>query len=154
MPMTYVYVCAARIARNFDVVGRVSCLYLNGKNCVVAPVGKLTLEFVRAWVKVNGTLWRDFEVCPCAKYLGCLIGPGADDQDWARVLDKICQTCKFIRGLDLSRFFASSLFQMLGVSQVQFVGQLRVPPETIHGVGVRVARDLIGGPGLWVLAVC
>lgn len=141
--------CAARIARTFDVVGRVSCLYLNGKKCVIVPVRKLTHDFVKTWVKVQVTLWRDFKVCSCAKYLGFLIGPGAGDQDWARVLDKICHTSKFIKGLGLPRFFVFSLFQMFGVSQLQFVAQLRVPSKTINGVDVRVVRDLIGGPGLW-----
>ena len=140
---------AARIARTFDVIGQISCLYLNGKKCVIVPVGKLTIDFVRAWVKVNVTLWRDFKVCSCAKYLGFLIGPGAGNQDWVRVLDKIRQTSKFIRGLGLPKLFAFSLFQMFGVSQIQFVAQLRVPPKSIDGVDVSVVRDLIGGPGLW-----
>jgi hypothetical protein len=85
----------------------------------------------------------------CAKYLGFFIGPGAGNQDWDRVLDKVCQLSKFIRELGLPKFFSLYLFQMFGVSQVQFVAQLRVPPKKIGAVDVKIVRDWIGGPGLW-----
>ena len=48
----------------------------------------------------------------CAKYLGFMIGPGAGNQDWDRVLGKVGQLSKFIRELGLLKFFSFSLFQM------------------------------------------
>ena len=62
---------------------------------------------------------------------------------------RVLEIARFIKTLGLPKFQAFLLYQMIGVSQLQFVAQLRSPPKALRRYEISAARAVIGGPGLW-----
>ena len=79
--------------------------------------------------KVVIPTWGMFSVRPFGKYLGFMLGPGAKNQEWDSIMVRVLEVARFIKTLGLPKFQAFLLYQMIGVSQLQFVAQLRSPPR-------------------------
>jgi len=137
-------------AQLFVVIGEISSLYLNLKKCVCIPLWTYTTETVRRFLHESIPQWKDFAIQDFGKYLGFLIGPGANNQEWNPICQEILKIAAMIRKLGLPKFHAISLFRMLGMGKAQFTAQLRAPPSDFHLVEKAACRLIIGGPGNWV----
>jgi hypothetical protein len=138
-----------RVSSLFNCVALISQLHLNGKKCVFIPLWKADAEEVATQLKYRIPAWRVFLIRFFGKYLGFFIGPGANNKEWATIMANILEQARFIKSLGLPKLQAFLLYHMIGVSQLQFVAQLRSPPRSLRRYELSAARAVIGGPGLW-----
>jgi exonuclease III len=138
------------ISQMFLRIGRISRLELNGKKCILIPLWSVPVEEnIRARLAEIIPDWSIFSIKPFGKYLGFLIGPGAKNQEWNHIMTRVLDIAHFIKSLGLPKLHSLMLYNMVGVSQLRFVAQLRVPPRALRRFEISAARAVIGGPGLW-----
>jgi hypothetical protein len=90
------------------------------------------------------------KVRDCGKYLGFVIGPGAADQDWERVMPFFSEMSRKICSLSLPKKASIMLYHMLALSKTQFIAQLRKPNKDAIKQELVAVKRLIGGPNNWV----
>lgn len=137
------------ISNMFQCIARISCLHLNGKKCIFIPLWQFSADGVSELLWSRIPAWSALLIKSYGKYLGFLIGPGAQNKEWDSIMPKVLETARFIKSLGLPKFHAFLLYQMLGTSQLLFVAQLRRPPRGLRRIELGAARAIIGGPGLW-----
>ena len=107
------------------------------------------LEEVRLQVSSDIPQWNDILIKTFGKYLGFLVGPGAQNREWDKIGKELLETAQMVKNLGLPKFHAMVMYQMFGISKVQFIAQLRCPPKKLHRLERSASRLVIGGPGMW-----
>ena len=133
----------------FVLIGQISALLLNLSKCVCIPLWHFSEGKVRAEIRSRIPLWSNFVIRSYGKYLGFQVGPGADNIEWDKIKFDILKVAQLIKDLKLPALHSMLLFQMLGISKVQHVAQLRAPPSDIHKWELQAQRLVLSGPGSW-----
>ena len=133
----------------FDDVKNCSALCLNHLKCIFIDLSKCPDDVARERWNYMVPKWKDFSISKYGKYLGFLVGPGANNSDWDSIERSILEVAQAIHNLGLSKFQAILLFQILGVSKLMFISQLREPRQSLKALENNVLSLVIGGPGAW-----
>ena len=125
------WVQAPCIAAVFLEIGSISCLFLKSKKCVVIMLWKSNEGACRTLLREMIPSWAAFSIAEYGKYLGYLIGPGANDSSWREPASKYIDRCKYIRQLGLGFTLRLYLYKVLAASCTQFVAQLAQVPKWV-----------------------
>ena len=134
-----------QLAEVFDDIEAAACLALNYKKCVIIPLWKGNCDLIRNFVSVLVPKWAQFCVQFSAKYLGFFIGPSAGDSSWSGPLAGYQDICNMIRKLGLPFFSRILLYNMLAVSKLSYIAQLRDVPRYVLIEEARCVRQLFSG---------
>ena len=69
--------------------------------------------------------------------------------DWDRIGTDVAAIGSMIKALGLPKLSAFVLFQILGVSKIMFIAQLREPTQVFLDQMDRVSKLVLGGPWNW-----
>ena len=86
----------------FECAEAVAGLRLKPSQCVIVPTrvkfALQVIENIRLWLHAHVTKWSNFQIKPCSKYLGFLLGPAAKSKQlvapvlkWKKSADEIAQ---------------------------------------------------------------
>ena len=140
---------APSICALFVLIGEISALHLNLGKCVCIPLWDFSESEVRDKLRRLIPLWSTFVVRGHGKYLGFQVGPTANNMEWDKLKFDILHIACIIKDLKLPPSRAMMLYQMLGVSKMQHVAQLRPQPSDILSWELSAQRMVVSGPGSW-----
>ena len=148
------WVAAPVLQPIFQEFHRISALQLNPRKTVMVPlwpykgegsIRKLIREFCPGWV--------DFDIAPCGKYLGYVIGPGAGQDRWSKPLAKFESRVNFWAGLHLGMSMNIAAFNIYIVPVLEFTAQLFMVDNRVRRTVSWALRRLAAGPGTWVVQI-
>ena len=133
----------------FEKVKRASSLGLNCSKCVFVPLIRGGIDELKNQWDIIAPTWSSFAVSGYGKYLGFYVGPDADNREWIRIWKEIDEVAAAIKSLRLSKFQSLLLFQILGLSKLGFVAQLRDAKGPFKDLDTSFRKKIVGGPEGW-----
>ena len=135
------------------VVIRVACswakassMHLNLKKCVIVPLFAFLLVDLRDRIDFCIPGAKDFLIASYAKYLGVLIGPGAEDEAWTAALAKYFKAAMSLKSRHPSLMTLTRLYNMEVLPILSWQAQLRKPSKKAYEVESYVLRAITNYP--------
>ena len=135
----------AQLGDIFAMIAKISNLCLNPKKCILIPLWAYDLESLKHQIAKDLNWCEGFSIQDFGKYLGFLVGPKAHEQQWNKL-----KVAHMVRGLGLPNLHSILMFNMLGVSKVAHLAQLKCPDKSVSRVFKKAERMIIGGPYNWL----
>jgi hypothetical protein len=116
----------------FDVIEATTNLSLKMVKCKLVPLIAEFSEAValqyRTWILAHIPAWHAMQIVPKAKYLGFVLGPAADFDDFVAPLAKLKARVKMLAASLLAPKPAVAAFNTRAVTVLGYVAQLSPPP--------------------------
>ena len=140
------------VAGIFDEYAAVSGLILNFNKTIVIPlwrqVERSYEEIGRLLAEVGGG-WERVLVRSVAKYLGFLIGPGRDEEIWAKPVAKWQLRARSWGNAGVGLQFGALVYNVFCASVLCFLAQMEPVPEAVHSQEESTMLLLAKGPKAW-----
>eukprot|EP00959_Pyramimonas_sp_CCMP1952_P470694 9497117-Pyramimonas_sp.AAC.1 len=128
----------ALIEPHFRAMGRLACLHLQPRKCVLVPLWldaadlPATLQAIRAALRELVPDWADFDIASKVKYLGFVLGPGSDLADsWHPAATKYKQRTAVLQTVPVPTAELITLYNGSVVSVLSYLAQLLPLPEDL-----------------------
>ena len=134
------------IIRCFIIIEKISSLHLNNEKTQflftspdTSAQDRLTICDIDAMISPN-------QFHRVIKYLGILLGENAIELNWKNVCPEFIEVAKFIGSLDCGMMTKISLYNILAISKLSFVGQFHPPNKIALRAEHRAIQLLSRGP--------
>ena len=123
---------------------------MNFRKCVLLPGWRFSKRNVISLLRDHAPKWSVFLVLTASLYLGIGIGPSGHLLSWDRAITRFEARFVYIRSLGLGLGASILLYNVLAVSVIQFVAQIRPVPSALLDLERRLLPRLIPARGNWV----
>ena len=134
----------------FNTVANGARLELNHKKCVLLPGWKYSLRALRTLLREDVPHWANFDIRDAAIYLGIGVGPKGLELSWQSPLAKFIQRANYVRGLGLGLAAQAMLYNVLAISVLQYVAQIRPLPRIALQIENELLPKLIPARHNWI----
>ena len=120
-----------QLVRLFKIIRMISLLEMNAGTTQFCIVCESTCIIVAAdMVAVHPCLTLE-QFKPHFKYLGIFLGRDVQDLNWSAPLESYCEAVNFVRNLECGFCTTNSLYNILCMSKLSFVGQFFPPTPSV-----------------------
>ena len=127
--LSALYLCYTDIAA-------VSNLTLKPKKCIIVPLAEVVNDIVvsniKSWLCTHIPPWKDFIIQSYGKYLGYIIGPAADSQQWQSPISKWRARTHAIASSAAPTSVSCALYNFRAAGVLQFKAQILPMPKKFH----------------------
>ncbi|CAK0837872.1 unnamed protein product, partial [Prorocentrum cordatum] len=143
----------ALIEPHFQAMGRLACLHLQPRKCVLVPLWlaaddlPAALQAIRAALRGLVPSWSDFDIASKAKYLGFVLGPGSDLGDsWHAAATKYKQRTAVLQTVPVPTAELITMHNGSVVSVLSYLAQLLPLPEDLIKGELDTLRRILKAP--------
>ena len=135
----------------FDEFAAASGLFLNLGKTVFIPLGDDNVDTFRRDLGVVCPGWGGTLVQMQAEYLGCTLGPEAGDKGWTKAFAKARLRARLWSSRGLGLHLTAAAYETHISSVLGFLLQLEVLPSSWPKLEAAIFRNLVPGPGYWIM---
>ena len=142
------------LADLFEEYANISGLELNIKKTVVIPLWPLSnVDDIKRRIGHLCPSWKNVGVDNKGRYLGFIIGPGANEHSWEAAMRKYKQRVTTWSKVKCGLFWTSIYYNLFVSSTLDFLSQLEDIPEWVQSAETEALRKLAPGPGNWITMI-
>ena len=131
-------------------VAEATNLQVNIKKTIIVPLWDCVIDAMKRTLNRRFPHFQDFKVQSYAKYLGSMVGPGAEDHSWDKPLAKFISRCRDAANLGAGVAWSCNTANIYGFSTLSFVAQLAEPPIEVIKAATHASQLCFHGPYNWM----
>ena len=135
-----------RVAKAFELIGKVSNLQLKVSKTVIVPLWRANHDEVSRSIVQLIPCWKGILVSGCGRYLGFYLGPDASSKSWDVPSKKWIERVHTIKGFGAGMLNSVLQYNSVAISCLGFVCQLEVIPHEILKKENQLLQCIVGGP--------
>lgn len=135
----------------FQEFAQISNLNLNLSKTIIVPLFPTpSLEEAKSKLLQTTPAWAAVQLSYKAKYLGFLLGPGAEDTSWQEATTKYEHRAQTWANQHLGFHFTATAYNVFALSVLTYLAQLLSPPDELLQTEGRTLRRVAPGPKGWI----
>ena len=103
-------------------------MHVKPKKCVLIPTRASCtphlVECIRSWLVSHVPAWANFKISSKGKYLGFMLGPGADESQWAPVIAKYVERASLIASAHTAACVTAFRYNSRAIPLLNYLAQL------------------------------
>jgi len=131
----------------FETAQLVAGLTLKPSKCNLVPTSlpfsNDVKKFLTEWLGKHIPNWVKFQIVPCAKYLGFMLGPTAGEAQWKSVFRKFSQRVNMISNTHSPTSTSIHLYNTHCVSLLGYVAQLVPLPQSFEAIERKAIHKML-----------
>ena len=139
------------LAKIFADFGSMSNLHLNLNKTVIIPLfPQPALATVKKTLTRLIPNWSAVQFAYSARYLGFILGPGADDQSWKDPTNKFLQRAQAWSDRQIGLHCTLTCYNVFALPVLTYIAQLLAPPQQTLQAESTALQKIAPGPYNWI----